>query len=68
MSIFEVEKTTINELEMKYLVLKMKDSIDINFLMGKLQRFKKLGRDDYYSDINVEMIACDLVNAILRNK
>lgn len=68
MSIFIEEKKTISELEMKYLVLKMKDSIDINFLIEKWQRFKKLNRDDYYSDIAVEMISCDLVNAILRNK
>lgn len=68
MSIFAEEKKTISELEMKYLVLKMKDGIDINYLIEKWQRFKKLGRDDYYSNVGVEMIACDLVNAILRTK
>lgn len=68
MSIFTKEKTQITEIEMKYLVLKMKDSIDINFLIKKWQRFKKLGKDDYYSDVAIQMIACDLVNAILRNK
>lgn len=68
MAIFAEEKKDINELEMKYLVLKMKDGIDINYLINKWSRFKKLGRDDYYTDIEVKHIACDLVNAILRNK
>jgi hypothetical protein len=68
MSIFTEEKKSITEIEMKYLVLKMKDGIDIDFLIKKWQRFKKLGKDDYYSNVDVEMIACDLVNAVLRNK
>ena len=68
MSVFTKELENITDLEMKYLVLKMKDDIDINYLIDKWQRFKKLGKDEYYSGVEVKMIACDLINAILRNK
>ena len=68
MNVFAKELTDKKDLEMKYLVLKMMDSIDINYLMEKWSRFKKLGKEEYYSDVLVEKIAVDLVNAILRNK
>jgi len=42
MSVFAKElKPEIKELQMKYLVLKMKDGIDINYLIEKWSRFKK---------------------------
>lgn len=68
MSVFAEEIKSVEDMEMKYVVLKMKDSIDIDYLIEKLQRFKKLGREDYCSDVAVRMIAPDLINAILRNK
>jgi hypothetical protein len=58
----------IKDLKMKYLVLKMDDDIDVQYLIDKLQSYKKLRREEYYTNIPVSKIGVHLINSILRNK
>lgn len=68
----------IKELDMKYLVLKMKDTIDIEYLRDKLdniikEKYVQRGdRCDIYSKplvpIRVKDISVDIVNSILITK
>ena len=68
MPIFSKEIENITEFEMKYLVLKMNDEIDVQYLIDKLQDYKKLGRNDYYTNIPVSKVGIHIINSILRNK
>ena len=52
----------------KYLVLKMDDEIDINYLMYHIhEKLQKLGRKDFYN-VPIKHISVTIVNSILKLK
>ena len=51
-------------MENKYLVLKLSDTIDLEYLVSVInKKYSKLGVSSLY-DVKVEKLAIDLVNAI----
>lgn len=58
--------TEINQLEMKYFVLKLKEEIDIDLLRGKLNVFKM--NNDYPEIISGNDLAVLIVNCIIKDE
>jgi len=51
----------------KYLVLNIDDDFNPEYLISLLQnRFKKLGKDEYYNLAVVKSMAIDLINSIIK--
>lgn len=59
---------SIKELDNKYLVLKLEDDIDLEYLVDIIdEKYNKLGVKGLYN-IKVKKLGIDLVNAILKTK
>ena len=58
----------IKKLKMKYLVLKLNDKIDIDYLIIELTKVKLLNLKLKYDTVNINDIALIILNSIIKNR